>query len=327
LCFIQTLKGRGSRAAEGLSSLSADTARDSTKESVLEARTLRPTQVSCVWTVPAEGGEPHLLYRTDEILLEAPNWLPAGLLLNGAGSLWTLDTDARLTRIRIPGLLALNNDHVPDPDGEHVYISVNDWHIYRAPLAGGEAKRITGASGIPGLMHFLHGVSPDGSTLAFIGLEPEGENWWAKTSIFTMSTDGTSYTRLTDGSAAVDGSEYSPDGEWIYFNSEQFDGHAQVARMRPDGTGVEQLTFDDNVNWFPHISPDGRRAAYIAFPPGTSGHPEDVWVDLKIVDLPNWDSARTVAHVFGGQGTINVNSWAPDSSAFAFVSYPLEGSH
>ena len=32
---------------------------------------------------------------------------------------------------------------------------------------------------------------------------------------------------------------------------------------------------------------------------------------------------ETVAKLFGGQGTINVNSWSPDSRYFAFVSYIL----
>ena len=30
---------------------------------------------------------------------------------------------------------------------------------------------------------------------------------------------------------------------------------------------------------------------------------------------------RTIHALYGGQGTINVNSWAPDSRRFAFVSY------
>lgn len=291
----------------------------------MDPRKLRPGQSSCVWTLEVDEGTARLLLRAQDILLEAPNWLPDGLVLNGAGRLWSLDLNGRLLPIEIADIPVLNNDHVPDPDGEHIYLSANDWHIYRASLRGGTAIRVTGASGIPGLMHFLHGVSPDGDRLAFIGLEPQGDNWWAKASVFTMSTAGNDYRRLTDGSAPADGSEYSPDGEWIYFNTEQFDGHAQIARMRPDGSSVEQLTFDDNVNWFPHLSPDGRRAAYIAFPPGTQGHPEDLWVELKIVDLSDWGAARTVARLFGGQGTINVNSWSPDSTSIAYVSYPIEG--
>jgi TolB protein len=290
----------------------------------MDPRALSAGQIARVWTVDVDTRRPRELHRDSTILLEAPNWAPAGLVLNGAGTLWLLDDRGVLSPIEIPGLPVLNNDHVLDPDGEHIYVSANDWNIYRAPLRGGTAELITGRSGIPGLMHFLHGVSPDGTELAFIGLEPEGENWWARASVFTVSADGSSYRRLTSGSAPADGSEYSPDGEWIYFNTEEFDGHAQIARMRRDGSGIEQLTVDENVNWFPHISPDGEWAAYIAFPPGTEGHPENVWVDVKLVRLPEWQNPTVVAHVFGGQGTINVNSWSPDSRAFAFVDYPTE---
>jgi Tol biopolymer transport system component len=32
---------------------------------------------------------------------------------------------------------------------------------------------------------------------------------------------------------------------------------------------------------------------------------------------------REIVKLFGGQGTINVNSWSPDSKKFAYVSYEL----
>jgi hypothetical protein len=51
------------------------------------------------------------------------------------------------------------------PDGEHIYLSANDGHVYRAPLAGGRAGRITNTDR-PERMHYLHGVSPDGELLA-----------------------------------------------------------------------------------------------------------------------------------------------------------------
>ncbi|GAA0990269.1 TolB family protein [Subtercola frigoramans] len=263
------------------------------------------------------------IYRSDSLLLEAPNWASDGrLVLNGAGGLWRLGLDGDLIAVELSGVPDLNNDHVLDPDGEHIYLSANDWQIYRAPLAGGEGVLVTGNPEIAGLMHFLHGVSPDGERLAFIGLEPEGDNWWAHANVFTVSSAGDDYRRLTEGVSPFDGSEYSPDGEWLYVNTERFDGHAQLGRMRADGSDLEQLTFDENVNWFPHISPDGRHASYISFPPGTEGHPPDVWVEIKIVDIDDWSSPRTVARVFGGQGSLNVNSWSPDSTRFAFVSYP-----
>jgi hypothetical protein len=34
-------------------------------------------------------------------------------------------------------------------------------------------------------------------------------------------------------------------------------------------------------------------------------------------------TSRDLATVFGGQGTMNVPSWAPDSNHLAFVEYPM----
>ena len=77
---------------------------------------------------------------------------------------------------------------------------------------------------------------------------------------------------------------------------------------------------DDQVNWFPHPSPDGRHLVYLAYPPGTAGHPADLEVALVLCD-PEGRDRRTVRRITGGQGTINVPSWAPDGSAFAYVRY------
>ena len=291
----------------------------------MDYRVLAPGQRCQVHAAQLDGSTT-LLWESSELLLEAPNWAPDGvaLILNGHGTLWRLDVrSGHLTPITISGIPTLNNDHVIAPDGETIYLSANDGHIYSAPLAGGEAVRAT-HEGPPDL-HFLHGVSPDGSTLAYVGLEPEGANLWARANIFAIPTAGGPDTRLTDTAFPADGCEYSPDGEWIYFNTEQYGtvaGHAQIARMRPDGSDAEQLTFDDEVNWFPHLSPDGRTAVYLSFPPGTAGHPADLDVVLKLVNHDDWRSAKPLVRLFGGQGTINVNSWSPTSDRFAFVAYP-----
>lgn len=292
--------------------------------SEIPLRALREGQSCEVWIYDAAAGEGRLIFSTAEILLEAPNWSADGaLILNGEGGLWRMSIDgSSLERIPLRGLPDLNNDHVLDPDGAHAFVSANDWNIYRVPLSGGDATLVTIAPEVAGVMHFLHGVSPDGLRLAFIGLQPDGDNWWARADVFTMSVDGGDYRQLTFGPGAADGSEYSPDGRWIYFNTEAFDGHAQIARMRVDGSDLKQLTFDERVNWFPHLSASGR-AVYLSFPPGTQGHPADLPVELRLVEADEWTEATTIAQFDGGQGSINVHSWSPDATSFAYVAYPL----
>lgn len=233
----------------------------------------------------------------------------------------------------VPGLPPVNNDHVLAPDGSAVYASGNDFHVWEVPLgsapdggaAAGAPRRITPEDG--GL-HFLHGVSPDGTTLAYVHLRLEGEDWWAAATIRLIGVDGTGDRAVTTHPGPADGSEFTPDGEWILLNTEQFSevpGHAQIARVRPDGTELAQLTRDERVNWFPHPSPDGQVTVYLSFPPGTTGHPADLEVELRLVEGEAWDAPRTLVTLFGGQGTLNVPGWATDGSAFAFVDYPLDG--
>jgi len=293
------------------------------------ARTLAPGQRSRILTVDVDSGDVHIVHESDDVLYEAPNWSLAGseLYVNGDGHLFglALDGESAPQRIDLGELPELNNDHVLDADGVHVFVSANDWHIYRAPLAGGEAVRITNDNE-DGRLHFLHGVSPDGRTLAYIGLVSREDGTWAPANVFTIPADGGEDVQLTDDAFPDDGSEYSPDGEWIYFNSERGStspGHAQLFRMRTDGSGVEQLTSDERVNWFPHISPDGEKIAYVSFPPGTEGHPADRDVIVRLCDRDG-KNIRDLRHLFGGQGTMNVPSWSPDSTRIAFVEYPVD---
>jgi len=292
-------------------------------------RKLLPGQIAQVMIASTTGEPPVEVFSTDQMIIEAPNWTLDGrwLILNGDGKLWRLASDggSGLEQIKLSGVPALNNDHVLAPDGRHVFVSANDWHIYEADLTGGPVRRVTNDHEWP-FMHFLHGVSPDGATLAFIGLEPEGDHWWARANIFVVPVAGGPDRRLTDEFKVFDGCEYGPDGEWIYCNTELFsdaDGHAQIARLRPDGIDLQQLTFDERVNWFPHISPDGEQILFVSFPPGTLGHPPNVPVELKLVRDGNWQALETLVQTFGGQGTCNVNSWAPDSTRFAYVAYPI----
>ncbi len=286
-------------------------------------RTLQSGQHSEVWIARVDG-EAELLYSTGDILLEAPNWTLDGsaLVLNGDGKLWWLDVSTReLTEIPLTGIPDLNNDHVLAPDGQNIFLSANDGHIYRAPLAGGSAQRITADDGS---FHFLHGVSPDGKELAYVGIE--GGDFTQPGRLMTLASDGGAAARVDVGAGHCDGPEYSPDGKWLYLNTESFStakGHAQLARIRVDGTGFEQLLESETVDWFPHLSHDARYASYIRFPRGTEGHPADLPVAVVLVATGDWTTPLHIWPLFGGQGTLNVNSWAPDSMRIAFVAYPL----
>ena len=269
-------------------------------------RTLQPGQRCEVWIASATG-ERGLAFATEDVLLEAPNW--------------TLDGAAP----------DLNNDHVLDPDGEHIFLSANDDHIYRAALAGGQAARITKDDGS---FNFLHGVSPDGQELAYVSIE--AGDFTRPGRLMTIPAGGGASTPVSVG-GHCDGPEYSPDGDWLYFNTGAFTsqpGHAQLARVRvsggstPNGGGAnnkgpEQLLTSDTVDWFPQLSPDGRLASYIRFPNGTQGHPADLPVDVVLVSTDEWAAPLHTWPLFGGQGTLNVNSWAPDSARLADVAYPL----
>ena len=290
-------------------------------------RRFAPGQRARIRVWDRASGALRTVHESGERLYEAPNWTVDGrLLVNGDGLLWLLPADgsAEPEAIDAPGLPAVNNDHVLAPDGTTVYASANDWHIWSLPISGGEPTRLTEPDGA---LHFLHGVSPDGERLAYVRVEPLGDELWGSVTIRTISSRGGDERAVTTDRSPADGSAWSPDGEWIHFNTEQFSqtpGHAQLARVREDGSQLEQLTFDERVNWFPHIAPTGDVAVYLSFPPGTEGHPADLPVELRLVRVGAWTDPTTIVALHGGQGTINVPSWAPDGSAFAFVDYPVE---
>jgi hypothetical protein len=292
-------------------------------------RRLLSGQSCAIHIYDADSGQTTEVFRIRDRLLEAPNWpWRDRLLLNGDGHLWTLDLSAGdLQKLDIPGLPFVNNDHVAAADGDTIYVSCYDWRIYGLSLSSRRFWPVSRPDPRRPLRHFLHGVSPDGAELAFVGVEPGPHGPWGAADIYSMTVDGAELSQLTHGDKPADGCEYSPGGDWIYFNTEQFSvapGHAQIARMRRDGGDLEQLTFDASVNWFPHLAPKGDLACYLSYPGGTRGHPENLPVELRLARGGDWAGAETVASLFGGQGTINVNSWSPDGRRFAFVSYPLE---
>lgn len=248
--------------------------------------------------------------------IEAPNWAPSGdwLLVNGEGRLYRVPLDRpALELVETGAAVRCNNDHGISPDGKRIFLSSHHEgegsQIYVMPVSGGEPVRVS-----PQAPSWWHGVSPDGRVLTYVAARGASR----AVDVHTL-VPGAEERRLTQGEGHCDGPEFSPDGSRIYYNCDRT-GHAQIWVMAADGSGQRQLFADDHVNWFPHPSPDGRRLLYLAYPPGTTGHPADLEVALVLCD-PEGGGRRRVRAFIGGQGTINVPCWAPDGSAFAYVRY------
>lgn len=257
-------------------------------------------------------------------VIEAPNWTKDGaaLVYNAEGKIFRFDFKTKIkTQLPTGEADTCNNDHVLSPLDGRIAVSSGqkgdfNSRIYIVDPQSGASRLIT-----PTPHSYLHGWSPDGKTLAFCGArEYDGELQW---DVYTIGADGKNETRLTEAPGLNDGPEYSPDGKHIWFNSVRT-GLMQIWRMNADGTEQTQMSFSEDRNsWFPHISPDGTKVVYLAYRKGDSEpgeHLPDKEVELRMI-ASSGGAPQTLCSFFGGQGSINVNSWSPDSRKFAFVRY------
>ncbi len=270
-----------------------------------------------------ETGKSEVLDEFD-CVIEAPNWSADGkfLTFNSEGHIYKYEiASGDVTEVPSYFVDNCNNDHVLAPDGTGLYVSHHTKEdglsrIYKIFYDGRMPEMVT-----PLAPSYLHGITPDGKMLAYCA-ERNGEY-----DIYTIPTVGGNETQLTTAFGLNDGPEYDCDGEYIWFNSVRT-GRMQAWRMKADGSEQTQMTFDAHLNtWFPHISPDRTKVVMLAYHerdvrPGE--HVPNKNVEIRLMtgsDKTGWSEPRTILKLFGGQGTINVNSWAPDSKRFAYVRY------
>ena len=287
---------------------------------------VRDRSVSYLNILDTQTGKVQVLRRFEGVV-EAPNWLKKenALLYNADGRIWHYDIDRDEAVLLESGECTLcNNDHVVSPDETRLGVSHMGFdadgkffsRIYTLPLEGGEPVKIT-----PNSPSFLHGWSPDGKDLAYCAFRQQETG--LEVDIYTIPAEGGEEQRLTDG-GFNDGPEYSPDGEYIWFNSTR-SGLMQVWRMRRDGTEREQMTGNEANNWFPHVSPDGKKVVYITYRKGDldpGEHLPNMQVEIWMMNADGSGKTRLISF-FGGQGSMNVNSWSKDNRHIAFVSYEL----
>jgi TolB protein len=275
-------------------------------------------------------GSSHLVYTADSIW-EAPNWSPDGsyLISNHDGGIYRLnlkrDGAAEPQKLAIPAEYRCNNDKAISPDGKKLGFSATPQgqkgsQVFLSDSDGNNVKRMTSEA-----PSYFHGWSPDSKTMAFVAQR----NGSGQYDIYGLPAAGGAEKQLTSNIHQDDGPDYSLDGKWIYINSDR-SGKQAIWRLPSDGAGskdqkAEMVVSDGLEDWFPHISSDGKKMVYIGYPAGTPTHnPRTVHIQLKLVAIDHGKvaaSQKTLVEAIGGQGTMNVNSWAPDSMRFAYVTY------
>ncbi len=253
---------------------------------------------------------------------EAPNWMPDGkkLLFNMDGALHTIPVEGgEIVKLNTGTANKNNNDHGISYSGKLLAISSSHEEldgggsaIYVLPMEGGEPKLVTRKT-----PSYWHGWNPNNKEVVYVAKRNKDKPY----NIYSADIKTGEETQVTKFELGhVDGPEFSPDGKYIYYNGSQ-SGTMQIWRMKPDGTENEQLTFDQYNNWFPHLSPDGKWMVYISFSETipVDAHPSYKRVTLNLMPADGGQS-KVIAYLYGGQGTINVPSWSPDSKHIAFVS-------
>jgi Tol biopolymer transport system component len=266
----------------------------------------------------AENARRATLLYSEPAHFMAPNWSRDGksLVFTNDGRIYTIPVAGGAPQVlNVGNLTNCSGSHGFSPDGKWFALTCAaadnpDRRVYIIPATGGTPRLVTQNTG------WFHSWSPDGKTIAFTRGAGHGSG-----NIYSISVDGGPETALTTGTGLSDDPDYSPDGKYIYFNTDRWGG-MQIGRMRPDGSQPEQVTFDEFKNWTPHPSPDGKSIVFISYNLDVTTHAANKDIVLRILSTDD-KKIRTLVNLVGGDGSMNVANWSPDSKSLAFVSYQM----
>ncbi len=182
-------------------------------------------------------------------------------------------------------------------DGRVVFTSVRDgdMEIYSMNGDGSDVRRLTHLPGPDGGPFF----SPDGSRIVFRGYHPapgpELENYFAllkkavwepaTLDVFVMDRDGSHLKQVTSMPGANWAPYWTPDGQRIIFASDTHDQHPvgrapnfDIFLINLDGSGLEQVTFNESFDGFPMFSPDGTKLVFASNRNDTTGTETNVFI-------------------------------------------------
>ncbi|MBD3867161.1 MAG: PD40 domain-containing protein [Acidobacteria bacterium] len=155
------------------------------------------------------------------------------------------------------------------PDGSRIVFEA--WELYRVQADGSDLFQVIDLGAFPAENP---GVSGDGLILVFDSVaDPLGQNPGGEYQVFSVNADGSGLRQLTPEQSSSCGSARHPviatDGSWVVFQScnnysgGNWDRSAELFRVRPDGTGLSQITDDDDpiIKW-PRVNATGNWITY-----------------------------------------------------------------
>jgi TolB protein len=167
----------------------------------------------------------------------------------GPTSLWTVENTGKNPKLLYTGPNTIVSSDW-SPDGKTIAFAMavdrpDAYEIFLMNADGSDIRQLT--NGLPGIGGSLD-WSPDGKYL-LIYAGPEGDK-----NIYRIDVEAKTATQLTNGGNNA-ASSYSPDGEWIAFNSLRNDGQADLFIMRADGTDLRRITTNPEPDWQPQWEP------------------------------------------------------------------------